>query len=70
MYCGQAETIKHVLIKCEKYGKERLVLKRIVRKLGVGVFSMECLLGKEVEQVKICSAIMKYLKEIGIDWRI
>jgi len=41
--------------------------KRIVRKLGVGVFSMESLLGKQVEQVKIYSAIMKYLKEIGID---
>jgi len=32
LYCGQAETIEHVLSKCEKYGKERLVLKRIVRK--------------------------------------
>ena len=69
-YCDQAETIEHVLIKCLKYGKERLVLKRIVRKLGVVVFSMESLLGKQVEQVKIYSAIMKYLKAIGVDWRI
>jgi len=61
MYCGQAETIEHFLIKCGKYGKERL-LKRIVRKLGLGVLSMESLLGKQVEQVKIYSAIMKYLK--------
>jgi len=43
----------------EKYGKERLVLMRIVRKLGVRVFSMECLLGKQVEHVKIYSAIIQ-----------
>jgi len=69
-YCDQAETIEHVLIKCEKHVKERLEFMNEVRKLGVEYFNMESILKVHKDQDKIFSAIIKFVKAIGIDGRI
>jgi len=69
-YCDQDETIEHVLIKCEKYVTERLEFMKEVRKLGVEYFNMESILKVHKDQDKIFSAIIKFVKAIGIDGRI
>jgi len=69
-YCDQAETIEHVLIKCEKHVKERLEFMNEVKKLGVEYFNMESILKVHKDQDKIFSAIIKFVKAKGIDGRI
>jgi len=41
-----------------------------VRKLGVEYFNTESILKVHKDQDKIFSAIIKFVKAIGIDWRI
>lgn len=66
IYCNQPETIEHVLMECEKYGKERLKLINEVKNMGVESFSMISLLNENAEQRRIYGAIIKYIKEIEL----
>ena len=57
--CGVEETVRHVLLECGRYKRERRVLYSHVLGLGEPVVSLKVLLGYGEHQLEVGRAILK-----------
>ena len=66
--CGAEETIRHILIACNKYQHERNMLLMKISNYNIPNFSVRSLLGgegKTTDKQSIVKATMNYIKNIG-----
>lgn len=66
-YCGQPETVEHVLIECNNYMEERSCLTSVLYKEGKAL-TLVNLLGDVSKSVK--NQVMRFLKNTGLFYRI
>lgn len=66
-YCGQIETVTHILTTCKRYDKERQELRETMQEEGVET-TIENILGKM--NWKIYKSLFNYLNETGLVNRI
>ncbi len=68
--CTITENAEHVLLYCRKYREERIRFKRKIRQTG-RTWNLEGVLGTTGEGVKDAQdAVVKYLKNTGVYYRI
>ena len=69
--CGNLETVKHVMLLCKQYTRERQQLFIELSKLGFSSFSMQSIFGTEQNKTELVGkAVLKYLHSSGLYVRI
>lgn len=66
--CGNPETVKHVVLSCRKYSRERRQLFKMLADLGLTVFSYKSMFFSFEKQVE--KAVLSYLRHSGLYERI
>ncbi len=65
-FCGEIETVEHILLQCRAYSKERQMLETTIQSESVNKMSLELKLGHR----KFRRMIISYLIDTGISTRI
>lgn len=65
--CGSPETVKHVVLFCRKYSRERQQLFVELVDLGLSSFSLQTMLGMDQNRKEsVGKAVIKYFHSIGL----
>ena len=63
--CGVGETVKHVLMECKRYNRERTELFSEVMRVGEPVVSLRVLLGYGDHQFEVAGAVVNFMYATG-----
>ena len=65
--CGSPETVKHVMLYCRKYLRERQQFFVELADLGLSSFSLQTMLGPDQNGTEsVGKAVIKYVHSIGL----
>lgn len=68
--CGSVETVNHVVLKCNKYNRERRQLFKELSDLGLSVFSLQSIFRANQNTEGVAKAVLKFLHSTGLYMRI